>query len=96
MDPTYIEQDHPSSEERNELPTYDDLAAQNGPNSRSDYSMRSKSEEISDSANQYRFGRWREWIEKRCGHEKKLGRVISNSTQSSGTLCRYYAGRAHA
>lgn len=39
MDFTYIEQDHPSPDEGNELPTYDDLAAQNGPNSRSNHAF---------------------------------------------------------
>jgi len=36
MDFTFVEQDRPSTDDGpgNELPTYDDLAAQNGPNSR--------------------------------------------------------------
>ncbi|KAK7033592.1 hypothetical protein VNI00_012829 [Paramarasmius palmivorus] len=44
--PHYIEQDRDLGNGADELPTYDDLAAQAGPNSR--------------------FGRWREWIEKRA------------------------------
>jgi hypothetical protein len=40
MDLTFVEQDQPSPvEEGNELPTYDDLAAQNGPNSRFDHAF---------------------------------------------------------
>lgn len=34
MDPTFVEQDHPSTNNGNDPPTYEDLAAQNGPNSR--------------------------------------------------------------
>ncbi|KAI3610592.1 hypothetical protein WG66_006830 [Moniliophthora roreri] len=44
--PHYVEQDRDLGIGADELPTYDDLAAQAGPNSR--------------------FGRWREWIEKRA------------------------------
>ncbi|KIY42878.1 hypothetical protein FISHEDRAFT_68266 [Fistulina hepatica ATCC 64428] len=46
FDPNYVEQDRDVPTSSGDLPTYDDLAVQHGPNSR--------------------FGRWREWIEKRA------------------------------
>ncbi|KAJ7265399.1 hypothetical protein B0H12DRAFT_1179995 [Mycena haematopus] len=49
-----IEQDRPTLD-GDDLPTYDDLAAQEGPNSRRVFFLR-----------RYRFGRWRGWIEKRA------------------------------
>ncbi|KAF8076773.1 hypothetical protein FPV67DRAFT_1605191 [Lyophyllum atratum] len=51
---THVEQDSSAPNGQDELPTYDDLAAQNGPNSRPVPSSKRA------------FGRWRGWIEKRA------------------------------
>lgn len=48
-----------------DLPTYDELAAQHGPNSRYLYRIGFDGVQVL-IALYSRFGRWREWIEKRC------------------------------
>lgn len=57
----HLEQDTDDPTNEGGLPTYDDLAAQNGPNSRWIY-YRLVTYSINTGA---RFGRWRGWIEKR-------------------------------
>jgi hypothetical protein len=59
---SYAEQDNVTFSGPNELPSYDELAAHNGPNSRH-VLVHSKS--LMTNINEHRFGRWRGWIEKR-------------------------------
>ena len=66
-DPSYVEKDNVIFRGPNELPSYDELAAHNGPNSRHVTTSESFST-VTDAINDHRFGRWRGWIEKRyCG-----------------------------
>lgn len=56
-----------------ELPSYDDLAAQNGPNSRCLSIVTDISSDVQLILSSWlRFGRWRAWIEKRYGYAVAL------------------------
>ena len=75
--PSYVEQDKVNFRGPNELPSYDELAEHNGPNSR--HVIINLFSTVINAIHKHRFGRWRGWIEKRYSgcYSPPQGRVYN-------------------